>query len=273
MYYECMEITFFGTIILSLVQGITEFLPISSSGHLVLAPAFFGFSDPGLSFSAGLHIGTLGAVIAYFRRDIYDLAHAIIAPRKKIDGILGRRYIGFLIIATVPAAIAGFFFEDVVAGVLRVPQVVAGLIVIVSMVLWYIDRRAPQKVKEVRKIKSLTYRDVIFFGFLQSIAIVPGISRSGATIIAGRWRGFSRHAATRFSFLMAIPIIFGATILELPDIMAHGLTQMLLIGAGVAFIAAYATIALFLQFIERVSFGVFVWYSIVLFVVTLLVTR
>lgn len=265
-----MEMTLFDTVILAFVQGITEFLPISSSGHLVLAPVFFGFEDPGLAFSAGLHLGTLGAVVLYFWRDLVRFAQSLADRRVTVDGILGRRYIMLLALATLPAMIFGLLFEDVVAYALRAPLIVVGILCVTSVAFWLVDAWARRR-GAARTLTTLSVRDTLVFGVLQAIAVIPGVSRSGATILAGRLVGFTRHDATRFSFLMAIPVVLGATLFEIPHVLSVGLSHALVVGMLVAFVVAYATIALFLRFIERVPFGAFVVYSVMLLVLTILV--
>ncbi len=249
------------TIILSLVQGITEFLPVSSSGHLALLPTVFGFDDPGLAFGATLHIGTLLAVLWYFRDDLLTLCKSLLPGSNGLsepERSKNRRLVVLLATATVPAAVAGFLWEDVVANALRSPSVIAGLLVAGSVFLYLADKC----VASYRTIEEMTLRDALGIGLLQAAAVVPGVSRSGATMAMGRLLGLTREAATRFSFLLAIPVILGATLLELPRVMERGLSLMALVGVGVSFLVAYATIALFLKFVQKVPFAVFVWYSV-----------
>lgn len=254
-----MELTIIQAIFLGFVQGFTEFLPVSSSGHLALMPFLFDFDDPGLAFSAALHLGTLLAVVIYFRRDLVEIIRS--AMGYTVDGSqLPQRMLLLLAIATIPAIIVGFFFEEIIETFLRTPMIIASLLVIGSFFFYLTDRFT----KKEKPMKEITLTQSIIFGLLQAIAVIPGVSRSGMTIAAGRMLGFSRDASTRFSFLMAIPVILGASILELPDVIDHGLTITFLIGAIVSFATAYITIKYFLLFIQKIPFSIFVWYSIFL---------
>jgi len=254
-----MELTILQAIFLGLVQGFTEFLPISSSGHLALMPFLFDFDDPGLSFSAALHLGTLLAVVIYFRKDLSSIFQSAFGWAAE-DSQLPQQALLLLVIATIPAVIIGFFFEDIIETLLRAPMIIAILLVGGSLFFYLTDHFA----KKDRPMKEISREDTIIFGLLQAIAVIPGVSRSGMTIASGRMLGFSREASTRFSFLMAIPVILGASILKLPDVIEHGLTITFVIGAVVSFIAAYLTIKYFLQFIQKIPFSIFVWYSVFL---------
>lgn len=254
-----MELTTIQVIFLGFVQGFTEFLPISSSGHLALIPVLFGFDDPGLAFSAALHLGTLLAVVIYFRTDLISIVQNAFGKGSS-DTKLPQQTLLLLVVATIPAVIVGFFLEDIIKTFLRAPMIIAFLLVGGSIFFYLMDRFA----KKDRPIKEVSNKDAMIFGLLQSIAVIPGVSRSGMTIAAGRSLGFSRDAATRFSFLMAIPVILGASLLELPEVIDHGFTMTFVIGASVSFIAAYITIKLFLQYIQKIPFIIFVWYSIFL---------
>ncbi len=271
-----MDLSIFQITSLAFVQGITEFLPVSSSGHLALAPFLFGFDDPGLAFSASLHVGTLLAVIVYFWSDLTELVKSVFAQNTEVttggekDKIAqNRQMVVALIIATVPAVFAGLLWEDVVAGLLRTPEIIGGLLVAGSLTLYLVDKYASSK----RAQSDVNLRDGVVVGLAQALAIVPGVSRSGMTMAAGRLLGLSRETATRFSFLMAIPIIAGATVLELPKVIEQGFGVMMLFGIAVSFVVAYSTIALFLRFIAQISFVWFVWYSLLLAVVILMLVK
>lgn len=254
-----MELTILQVVLLGLIQGFTEFLPISSSGHLALMPFLFDFDDPGLAFSAALHLGTLLAVVIYFRKDLLYIFQSVFGGVVE-DSQLPQQSLLLLVIATIPAVIVGFFFEDIIETMLRVPMIIVILLVAGSLFFYLTDRFA----KKDRPMKEISQKDTIIFGLLQAIAVIPGVSRSGMTIAAGRMLGFSRDASTRFSFLMAIPVILGASILKVPDVVEYGLTMTFIIGAVVSFITAYLTIKYFLQFIQNIPFSIFVWYSVFL---------
>lgn len=252
----------FEVIILALVQGITEFLPVSSSGHLVLAPRVFGFEDMGLGVSVVLHVGTLLAVLLYFWRDwlsIFQLA--LFSQTSNVQGqMYTKKTLVFLVISTIPAALAGFFMGDFLEQSMRNPLWVAGLIAAGAIILWIADKRL-----RIRKeIQSLTHLDVLCIGMAQVLALLPGISRSGITISVGMFLGLGRKEAARFSFLMATPIIIGAGALKIPEIVSIGFSGTSLIGVALSFLASFLTIRYMLRFIERVRYSVFVWYSFVL---------
>lgn len=257
-----MDITGLQAIFLGFIQGFTEFLPISSSGHLALLPFLFDFDDPGLAFSAALHLGTLLAVVLYFWRDLVVILRSACGHTSGVSE-LPQQMVLVLVIATIPAVIAGFFFEEIIATFLRAPLIIAALLILGSLFFYLADRFAVDE----QPLRGLSKKDAIIFGLLQSIAIIPGVSRSGMTIAAGRVLGFSRDASTRFSFFMAIPVILGASILEFPDMIHHGLSSVFLVGTAVSFIVAYLTIKYFLYFIQKIPFSIFVWYSVFLAVI------
>lgn len=258
--------TLLQAIVLGLVQGLSEFLPISSSAHLTLTPWLLGWEDPGLAFDVALHVGTLAAVAWYFRRDWVMLARSAI-------GIIRRRAVTspdewrvvFLVIATIPAGIAGFTVEDIAETAFRSPYVVATTLIIMGVVLWLSDRLA----RHDRLLGSMRARDALLVGVAQAFALIPGVSRSGATISAGRMLGFDRQSAAVFSFLMSFPIIGAAAVLKAPEAV-HGSGPLLPLLAGVtaAAISSWLAIAVLLRFVVRHSYGIFAFYRIVLGVVT-----
>jgi len=255
----------FITVTLSLIQGLTEFLPISSSGHLVLIPYLFGFEEMGLGFSVALHIGTLLAVLLYFRKDWVEIFR--LAFYKKVGSVYDmhqyvytKRTLHYLVIATLPAACIGFFLNDSLEIVAQYPIIVAGLILISGAVLWSADIHG----KKLRKTQSIRMRDAIIIGLSQVLALIPGVSRSGMTITAGLFLGLTRREAARFSFLMATPVIVGAGILKIPDLIDVGLGKEVIIGIVLSFVSAYVAIKYMLALIERVHYKVFFWYSLML---------
>lgn len=251
---------------LGLLQGITEFLPVSSSGHLVLARAVFG-SDLayGLTFDAVLHLATVLAVIVYFWRDLYVLGQTILRqlgrlPVNEEDASLLRA----LAIGTVPAIIAGLLLEAHVASVFQSPLMVAGFLVasaIFFMVAEYHHFRYP-------RAQQVTTRRALWVGLWQMLALLPGVSRSGITIGAGMLYGLSRSTATRFSFLLAIPIVLGAGLKKLLDIIVEGGGEVPLVALALAslaaFLSALVVVHWFMGFVRRNTLWPFVWYILVL---------
>jgi len=247
-------------VILALVQGLTEFLPVSSSGHLIVVPELFGLAEPGLAFLAALHIGTLLAVLAYFRRDWADIV--LLALGKKARFHTGsnrytRRTFWLLVLATIPGAMAGYFLHALFESHIPSASVVAILILVGAGILWAADRRARGNVT----LGNISPASAIGIGCAQVLALLPGISRSGITISAGLLAGLSRTDAARFSFLLAVPITLGASAFELPRVVAAGLGMETLLASLVAFVSAYAVIAWMLRHIERVTYLVFVLYG------------
>jgi len=250
----------FENILLALVQGLTEFLPVSSSGHLILIPEFFGWDDPGLDFSAFLHFGTLLAVVVYFWKDWMVMFGSLFAKEKTEKTSRAKNTLFMLVIATIPGALIGFFYKDILDVLFRNPSLVALLILIGSLVLWLADVHASQK--EV--YQEVTYRKAFFIGMTQIASLLPGVSRSGITIATGLFLGMSRHESARFSFLMATPIIFGASILSFGDVVQSQFSLSIIFTFLLTFLSAYAVIALMLRWIEQVKYQVFVWYGIFL---------
>ncbi len=261
-------------ILLSFVQGITEFLPISSSGHLILTPLLFGYELQSLAFDVALHLGTLGAVMLYFRREIVTMTLAV------LDSLRIRRFdqpdarLGWMIIlATLPVVVLGLPLKSVLDALREDPTqvalVVAATSILFGLVLWWADYSG----KRVRDEYSLGWKAALFVGVMQAIAIIPGTSRSGITITAGLMLGLTRQAASRFSFLLAIPTILLAGGLETLDLVqsAEPVDWLsLLLGGVLSFGFAYLTIHYFLKFIERISMLPFVIYRILLGAVILL---
>lgn len=243
-------------IVLALIQGLTEFLPISSSGHLFLLPQWFDWEDPGLGFSAILHLGTLFAVLLYFWKEWIEMAQSFFINKEKSKK---ERYLLWMImIATIPGALVGFFLEDVFEVLFREVWIVALFILIGSLVLWRADRYISKKESH----KEIGLKEAIFIGMSQVLALFPGISRSGITIATGLFLGISRRDSAKFSFLLATPIILGASILSFGEVWKEGLSWNLLMALFVSFVSAYIVIAWMLRWIEKVKYSVFVWYGI-----------
>ena len=252
------------TILIGFVQGVTEFLPISSSGHLVIFHEFIKLPISNeLAFDVMLHLATLLAVVLYFRRELKLL---IVAWFNSLRGKGSRdsQIAWFLIISAIPAAIVGVFFKNLIEFYFRSPLVVA-IMLVVGAVLFIIAERTG---KRDINIKQLGIGQVIFIGLAQALALIPGTSRSGITIIAGLFIGLKREAAVKYSFLMSVPIIFGAGIKNIADLnlssMASSELYILIVASLVSFVSGYFAIKFLLKFIKNNSFFVFVLYRIVL---------
>lgn len=255
------------SIILGLLQGLTEFLPISSSGHILILPAILGWEDPGAAFTAVIQLGTELAVLLYFRKDLWGIARdwtgALFRPEKR--GELNVRMGWYLVAATIPIAILGYTFENQIETAARNLWLVASMLIIFGIVLGLADRFG----KRSRDVGQLSFRDGVLIGFAQSLALIPGVSRSGATISAGLALGLERAAAARFSFLLAIPAVVLSGFFQLYGILSgeEAVGEPLLnvaVATAVAFVTGYAVIAWFLRYLANHSYGIFVGYRIFL---------
>jgi undecaprenyl-diphosphatase len=257
------------TLILALLQGLTEFLPISSSAHLILLPRLLGWGDQGLAFDVAVHVGTLMAVVFYFRHEVQRLAVAwsVSCLHRRMDA--DARLAWLLLLGTLPVAVAGLLLHDVVETCLRSPLVIAWATIGFGVLLGLADRRG----RQARSEDSLTLTDVIWIGIAQALALIPGTSRSGITMTAALALGLTRTAAARFSFLLSIPVILMAggfeslKLLQQPGPVAWG---ELLLGTTVAAVSAYLCIELFMRLIERIGMLPFVIYRLLLGVFLLL---
>lgn len=251
-------------IILALVQGVTEFLPISSSAHLILVPQFMNLRDQGLLFDVALHGGTLLAIIIYLREDISEMAKSI---TDKSHGE-GRTLLIFLFVGTIPVGLAGLIFHDYISVNLRTPVIIA-----VSSIVWAFALYIGDKKTSGKTVSNLTMTDVVLIGLSQMIALIPGTSRSGITMTAALFLGLNRVEAARFSFLLSIPVIALATALEIYKYIkepSHIAPLELLIGFTIAFGSAFLTVKFFITVIKRLSFTPFVAYRVLLGVVILI---
>lgn len=256
-------------LVLGLVQGLSEFLPVSSSAHLTLTPWFFGWRDPGLAFDVALHVGTLIALFWYFRSEWIALGRALInIVRQGGARTPAEARALFLVVATIPVGVAGFAFEDAAETRFRVPLLIAGTLAIVGVALWLADRVAPKQ----RALNDMRWRDALLIGFAQALAIVPGVSRSGATITSARLLGFDRRSAAVFSFLLSMPAIAGAAVLKAPDALreAADITPVL-VGVLAAAVSSWLAIDLLLRFVVRHGYGAFALYRVLLAVTVVLV--
>ncbi len=254
--------TIFQALVLGLLQGFAEFLPISSSAHLTLAPWLFNWPDPGLSFDVALHFGTLIAVIWYFRAEWVALIQSAwqIVMTRKIETVEQKRA-AFLVVATIPGGIFGLLLEKKAETAFRSPALIASALIVLGILLWLADRFA----RSDRPITRMTWTDSIVIGAAQVFALIPGVSRSGSTITAARALGLDRNGAAAFSFLLSMPIIAAAVILKGPHLLREsGLGMPLLVGVVASAISGWLAISVLLRYVSRHSYGVFAIYRVVL---------
>lgn len=248
-------------ILLGVLQGLTEFIPVSSSGHLVLIPWLLGWDDPGLTYNTVVHLGTLLAVALYFRRDIVMLLRGFLRSlaTRKIDSF-ETRLPWLIVLATIPAALAGYFAEDLFEKLFGAPRIASMLLLVTGLILVVSERLGRKR----RDLKELSVRDAAWIGLAQAAAIAPGLSRSGATIAAGLWRDQRRPDAARFSFLIALPVIAGAGALQLVKTISSGLAgaqwALLIVGFLSAFVSGYLAIRFLLRFVQTHSLRPFAYY-------------
>jgi len=251
-------------VVLAIVQGITEFLPISSSGHLILVPYFTDWPDQGLEFDLAVHIGTLTAIVVYFRSTLAAMA------RDWVSSVLQRREVGesrlawAVLFGTIPAGIAGLLFRHDIETTLRSPLVVACTTVAYALLLLVADRR-----RGARSERSIGWLDVIVIGCAQALALVPGTSRSGVTMTAGLFRSFSREAAARFSFLLAVPVMTAAGLAELAGFAGEPAsgpvdTRAIVLGLAISAVTGVACIHYFLKWLTRFGMLPYVIYRLAL---------
>jgi undecaprenyl-diphosphatase len=247
-------------LLLGVVQGITEFLPISSSGHLALLEHYLHVKGGGLGFDILLHVGTLFALVAYFYQDWLDMVHAFIAPSRYNRP--QRKMLFFLIVATIPGAIAGVLLEKKAETIFRAPARIALLLGSVGLLLILAEVVA----RHLRRLDQMTLKDAVLIGLSQAFAIMPGVSRSGITMTTGLFMGFNRRSAAHFSFLMSTPIIAGAGLYQLPKWLHEPAGTLPLLPAVLGFVAAvissYLTIKYLLRFLQHHTFIPFALYRL-----------
>ena len=251
------------TVFLALLQGFTEFLPISSSAHLILPAQIFGWTDQGLAFDVAVHVGTLLAVVLYFRQDLKCMFTAWCSSITNRQQSADSRLAWLIVLSTIPAGLAGLLFESLVETYLRSVLVIAVTTIIFALGLWWVD----QRVKHERALTTLTLRDALYIGAAQVLALIPGTSRSGITIMMGLALGLTRTAAARFSFLLSIPIILLAGLLKVVDLCQSSETVLwghLLLGTAIAFVSAFWCIDWFLKVLEKIGLLPFVIYRLLL---------
>lgn len=261
----------FEAIILGILQGLTEFLPISSSGHLILAQWATGWTGElmhNLTFDVALHVGTLVAVLWYFWQDWMRLGKACLTVARGKAPDHEARLVFYIVLATIPAAVIGMRFEKVVETLFREPLLVAAALVVGSIVMWLADRYSKQE----HRLASMTLHHAFFVGVAQALALVPGISRSGITISAGLAGGYKREDAARFSFLLSTPVIAGAAVLKLKHISLHSQEAAIgfVLGTLCSAVVGYLSIRFLIKYLERHSMNVFVWYRLCLAAAVLL---
>jgi len=248
-------------IVLAIVQGLSEFLPISSSGHLILLPHFFGWEDQGLAFDVALHIGTLIAVVVYFRRPLTAMTLAWFTSLKRREATPDSRLAWCVILGTVPVGLVGLAFGGAIEANLRNPLFVAGTLTFFGILMWLADKLGRQSLDEY----SVGWRQAVIIGCAQALALMPGTSRSGITITAGLGLGLTRSAAARFSFLLAVPGIAMAGAYELLKLLSADEAvdwQMMSLGLVVSAITGYACIHVLLKVIEKIGLLPFTLYRI-----------
>jgi undecaprenyl-diphosphatase len=264
--------------VLALVQALTEFLPISSSAHLTILPWLLGWPDPGLAFDVALHAGTLLAVLLYFLKDwitltLCGLGLKFPANAPPEETALHRRMFWYLVIGTIPGGLVGFLFEKRIEEQFRTPIIIAVSMIVLGLLMWWAD----SKPKHERPLEEASLGDALTIGTSQALALCPGVSRSGITITTGLFRGFTREAATRFSFLLSTPLIAGAAVSHVPKLLkmhkaAGGLDlplSTLVISILVSAIGGYLVIAFFLRYLQTRTLKPFVFYRLVFGIIIL----
>ena len=249
-------------IVLGLIQGLTEFLPISSSGHLLIVPELFGWDDPGAAFTAIIQLGTIAAVLVYFRADlgtIFAGAWAGARDRSKRDTPEWRLF-WMVALGTIPIGIAGFVFRDQIETSARNIQLTAVMLIVFGLVMEAADRLGPQR----DELRDLTVRNGVLVGFAQALALIPGVSRSGSTISMGRFLGMERQAAARYSFLLSIPAVVLSGGFSLKDVGNGVDLGPTIVASIVAFISGYAAIAFLIDYLGKHGMTVFTAYRVVL---------
>jgi undecaprenyl-diphosphatase len=258
----------FQAIVLGIVQGLTEFLPVSSTAHLRIIPAFFGWDDPGAAFTAVVQLGTLAAVLLYFRRDLWGIASAWLRSalaRERSPQDPDARLGWYIILGTIPIAVLGLAFKNAIEDEFRTLELIG------SALIPFVMLRAEAVSRRDRELSEITRRDGLIIGLFQALALVPGVSRSGATISAGLFLNFDRTAAARYSFLLSVPAVVLSGLFELRHVGEGGGASAgaTAIATLLAFITGYASIALLLRYLVHHSIGIFAAYRIVVGLIVL----
>ena len=255
------------SIILGIVQGIGEFLPISSSAHLILVPYLLNWESHSMAFDIASHFGTLLAVLVVFFRDWWELFIGAVNKVTKGKDSFNNRMFWYLVLATIPGAIFGFLLSDIIEDKLR-PLIwpIAILLAVMGVLIFLGDRWADKHYSIETDFKHISLKQAIIIGFSQALAVVPGFSRSGTTILAARLMGLSKTAATKFTFLLSVPIIAGATILKIPEL---EFTIETLIGVATSFVVGLLSIKFLLSYIKKHDFSVFAIYRVIIAIIVL----
>ncbi len=262
-------------VILGIVQGTTEFVPVSSSGHLVLLPYLLGWKQPSVVFDVLLHAGTLLALLVYFRSEVIQLLNAFLASIKErdIQKDFERKLAWLIIIGTLPAVVMALLFKDFFENLFELPFHVSCFLIVTGAILWSSERMSSKN----RALNKINLTDSLIIGFAQGLAIAPGISRSGATISCGLLRGFKREVAARYSFLLSIPIIFAATANKTKDLILLSQTNTALsinyfFGFVAAFISGYLCIKYLLKFLQKGKLNIFAYYCFAIGIISMILT-
>jgi undecaprenyl-diphosphatase len=259
-------------VVLGIVQGLTEFLPISSSGHVLIVPAIAGWDDPGAAFSAVIQLGTMAAVLVYFRTDLWNMARAFLRSLTgertlwRTDDVDARTG-WFIVLGTIPISVVGLVFADQIETEVRALELVATVLILFSFVMLAADRLG----RRDREVSDLTLKDGLIVGCFQVLALIPGTSRSGSTIAGGLFLGLTREAATRYSFLLSVPAVVLSGLFQLRDIGGEGSVGAVptVVATVFAFVSGYAAIAFLLRYVRTHTFDVFIVYRIVVGVIVL----
>lgn len=257
------------SIILGSIQGLTEFLPISSSGHLVLVPYVFNWDYQGKAFDVALHAGTALAIVAFFWRDWIDIFKKAFSQKARVEDEAIKKYpdniLWQILVASIPAAIIGLLLDKWAGDFLNSILIVTLNLALFGIILWYIDKKSKSDLTP----QKLTYKKSFLIGLSQSIALIPGVSRSGITLMAARWIGMPRAEAARFSFLLATPTIVGALLIKLPSIEKGGIDLIFWFGVIASTIFGLLAIKFLLNYLKKSDLSIFMWYRIIAALVVL----
>lgn len=257
----------FKAVILGIIQGIAEFLPISSSAHLIIFPYLLGWKESGLAFDVALHFGTMMAVLVVFFKDWWNLFVGAINDFKDKKKTTNGKMFWYLVVATIPAALAGLILDDFIEGVIRNNiWVIAIALAVMGMFIFLGDKWASKHYKKETKFEDISLKQALIVGIAQAFAVIPGFSRSGTTIVTGRLLGISKEGITKFTFLLSVPVICGATILKVSDL---SFSIEVIIGVIASFAAGLLTIKFLLNYIKKHDFSVFAFYRVILAVIVL----
>jgi undecaprenyl-diphosphatase len=245
--------------VLGIVQGLTEFIPVSSTAHLRIIPAFVGWKDPGSAYTAVIQLGTMAAILIYFRQDLWRIARATLTRDGTHDAQMG----WFIVLGTIPIGIVGLVFSDQIKTGARNLHVIGFALIALGLVLYAAERVSTRT--RTREVESLAPRDATVIGLAQATALIPGVSRSGSTITAGLFLGFTREAAARYSFLLSIPAVVLSGLYELKDVGNGGVSWgATTVSTVIAFVVGYASIAFLLRFLASNSTLVFTIYRVIM---------